>query len=496
MLTFHYLLAASLFFLVGNVLVSGDRVHSDSVVKGIKASKKGYDFVPIHVLIYESQTTKANEFSPAERLLDQINNGLHGFRGRIFGQNESFVGFGTKFITVLPILHEMLITNPDSLVVITDSRDVLINNRHDTMENGAASFSIAVKFREAFNELTTNHTGAIVVSAEAQCCVSALTHASPGGYFNRIDGSRKAKACLSGNETCLWAGDDRAAPWENFMKELMIDRLTTSSNASKDTLEYDDKYLNAGLIVGKVVDLIRTIESAQIDATEDDQAVLTDYMYHHPTSVLLDYAQTLFGNNRLGNRKQKNANGCIFRYGSNSTDKGSLVHSITNTIPLFIHSPGGYYECHDKLSGMLGLSSVSKAARQRFLRRDPVRRKGTECNYGKCAEDEGGSGILSGLADFWNELRDRNNEDETTEDTVSSPPPVVLITNDTEVSSPPPVVLITNVTEVVEDESDSSGSILLDMILDLRKQNEETEPPKPEESSESLSSFIDLLGRD
>lgn len=50
----------------------------------------------------------------------------------------------------------------------------------------------------------------------------------------------------------------------------------------------DDVYLNAGLIVGNAVDLIRIIQAADIMAAKDDQAVLTDFMFRNHNLIVLD----------------------------------------------------------------------------------------------------------------------------------------------------------------------------------------------------------------
>jgi hypothetical protein len=481
MLTFYSIVSFALLCLVRNAVIGGDPSTIHTTRSSTGNDNKEDD--PIHVLIYESiassssssSSSNDNTWDPAEQLLDQINHqGLGGFQGMIFGQNVRYDGFGTKFMTVLPILHSMMNRNPDSLVVITDSRDVLINHRHyhppgHRQKEATMMFkddTIAKHFRRAFHDLTVHYPGSIVVSAEAQCCVSALTHVRPGGYFNHMDGTRKAKACASGTASCLWAGDDQATPWKSFMEDLMMDRMTTTRyQRSKGMMQYDDMYLNAGLVVGKVADLIRIIENIDIESTEDDQAVLTDYMYHHPTTVLLDYAQTLFGNNRRETDVWNKEDGCIFDYRNNSSDSRQLIHKITENSPVFIHSPGGFYECHDKLSTMLGLPSKTKTNRRKHLRR-----KVTECNYARCSEDDGGRlGLFSNLANFLQELRDRN-EDEATESSVlSPPPPPIVIVGDTNTTAlnvdqpavdtvappPPPIVIVgaTNITVPNEDQS-------------------------------------------
>jgi hypothetical protein len=57
----------------------------------------------------------------------------------------------------------------------------------------------------------------------------------------------------------------------------------------------------------------------------------------------------------------------------------------TLTSPLFVHSPGGFLECHDELAAKLGIQQVSATARRRLkeIGRDLSGNK-KQCNYGKC----------------------------------------------------------------------------------------------------------------
>jgi hypothetical protein len=311
----------------------------------------------VHVLVYET-VRDAAEVSTLQR---QIEGRINGLNLTTFGESSRFEGFGNKFVSVLPILREM---DKDSLVVIADSRDVLVNNPYndETYMN-----VLADEFKMTFEELTFEHPGAIVVSAEAQCCVVALTHAAPGSYFN-VDGTRNQLACSSGEPDCQWNGDDKAAPWEMFMKNLMLTRTVADRNV------YDDMYLNAGLIAGRAKDLIRVIEGTKMGKSEDDQAVLTDYMFRHPDEIMLDYGQKMFGNNRAGVAGLSQEAKCIF---NKPSGESRLYHSETGTTPLFVHSPGGFYECHDSLSNVLGIPELSSAERQLW---GTIKKK--KCNYG------------------------------------------------------------------------------------------------------------------
>jgi hypothetical protein len=345
----------------------------------------------LHVLVYETENDALGAESPSQRLVDQINrDGIEGMHATVYGHKNrgGFAGYGSKFSSVVPILELISQSDDDALVVLSDSRDVLVNN---PFNDKTYSKDLVNEFRVAFDDATAFKPKSIVVSAEAQCCVSALTHVPLGGYYN-TDGSRSNIACSSGSEGCLWAGDDKAEPWERFMNERMLQQSFGK--------KYDDAYLNAGLIVGKPKDLLRVILSAQINDNEDDQAVWTDYMYHNPNDIVLDYQQQLFGNNR-GGVANIHDGGCVFH---KQPDSKRLVHMMTHTQPLFLHSPGAFFACHDQMSQALGVPKVGATIRRLLRTHDKSRR--TQCNYGRsgteCNEEteaDGGS-FFGGLFDF------------------------------------------------------------------------------------------------
>lgn len=346
----------------------------------------------IHVLVYETSNKRDNGSFSVETFVHQIDqNKIRGITVDVFGQNTHFDGYGSKFTTVLPILQSM--DDKNTLVVIADSRDVLVNNQYSS-ETTIGS-GLATEFHTIFNQLTVQHPGAIVISAEAQCCVSALTHAQPGSYF-KMDGTRDQRSCWSGKEDCLWAGDDKATPWESFMNAIMLERT--------GGITYDDRFLNAGLIVGTAQNLLRILQVAQIADTEDDQAVLTDYMYRHPSDIILDYQQRLFGNNRggIGSTSSNAASSSISSAGNFEQDRCTftlssstqrLEHTKTGTTPLFIHSPGGYYKCHDHLSNLLGIPAIPVLERQLLQQSRDL-----TSNYGKSeSKDKTVGGLQSYL---------------------------------------------------------------------------------------------------
>jgi hypothetical protein len=290
----------------------------------------------LHLLIYETDAEHTT-------ILEEQVAHIPGITAVVVGHGTTFEGFGSKYEAIIPALRNM---DSDTLVVLSDSRDVLINHPWSSQER-ADGITVGEEFANAFNAVTESYSGAVVASAEAQCCVGALTYATPGDYFDE-DGHRKGRACASGHSPCLWNGDEKAIPWENFMKDLAMSKVEKGN----------DLYLNAGLIAGRAGDLLRVVETADFEVHEDDQAVLTDFMYRRPNELILDYNQMLFGNNR------HDVHGCVFH--AETSDK-RLIHTETGATPLFIHSPGGYVSCHESLASKLGVELHSSADERRML---------------------------------------------------------------------------------------------------------------------------------
>ena len=160
--------------------------------------------------------------SEAASILKETAESLFGLETTIFGVNDSFRGFASKYDSVRPHLFE---TPDDTLCIISDARDVIIN-QHSDFPNPHAAFAI----NSLFNKVQ-NFTGNIVVSAEAQCCVAALTYVEPGDLFG-ADGARRARACASGTPGCMWNGDARREPWRRFFEgRAMAARSRSAASA-------------------------------------------------------------------------------------------------------------------------------------------------------------------------------------------------------------------------------------------------------------------------
>jgi len=288
-------------------------------------------------------------FETDESLQHDPKSPLHFFREKgdtahlqttVYGGKLDYHGFGDKYQTLKPLLEIM---DSDKLVILADARDVVLN-----VPDNEAFASLAVdNFVETYKKLTKDTPGAVVMSAEAQCCVSAMSHAHPSEYFDPITKKRTKRACSSGSDECMWYPSQNIEDWQVFMEDLAF-------NTTGD--ENSDVYLNAGLMVGYPADLINLLNVLDIGPAEDDQAVLSGLMYQFPDMIKLDYKQEMFGNNQW---PKGLIDGCMFE---SQGDHLPLIHTETGTEPLVLHTPGKFYDCLDVL-----IEDLGGVSQQRYL---------------------------------------------------------------------------------------------------------------------------------
>ncbi|KAL3944853.1 MAG: hypothetical protein SGBAC_001055 [Bacillariaceae sp.] len=263
-----------------------------------------------------------------------------GLETTVVGQGSDFNGFGSKYVQLKDALAEIE-GEPETLVAVIDGRDVLLNIGvhvdHREFEDRLEHF-VGV-----FDELTEKKPDAVLISAEQQCCVAALCHAdSPDFYFDPLSGSRKNRACSSGEEGCSWEDNGNVKYWQSMMESEAYTR-TESTDASP--------YLNAGMMVGTAENLINLIQLMDLGEEEDDQAVLSAMYLQFPELIVLDYEQELLGNNAWPKGLE---HGCIYDFDPDTQNDAFLTNVQTKTVPLILHTPGKFYECLDTLIERLG----------------------------------------------------------------------------------------------------------------------------------------------
>lgn len=268
---------------------------------------------------------------------------------KVVAWGEEYGGWGTKIPKVLGVLNRE--TDMDRIVVVADARDVILNAK---VKNSKAD-NVGLRIKKAFEKVIRSAkqniaspglrsaSKPVVISAEAQCCVGALTWSNPGDYFDKSL-KRISRACPSGVGECLHRGDVFQANWTSFMRQT-ANRLGFA--------DVDDIYLNAGLIAGQVRDVKWLYNALQLGPTEDDQAVLSDLMFRRPGRIVLDYRQRLFGNNRWIRGEEK---GCVFDW---SEDRGVNIHRHYDEASVFLHFSNEFFTCYDRLGAPLGFVPVA-----------------------------------------------------------------------------------------------------------------------------------------
>lgn len=252
----------------------------------------------------------------------------------VIGMGTHFGGFSSKHHLAIQRLSAM---DPDDLVILSDYADVLLNPGRGPPGTAFCGF------RDEYMQMMKGRSeDAVVISAEAQCCVGALSYVEPGSLIQRNDTrtSRRKRACNSGASGCMGLGRDKL--WQDFMIGL-------AAKSGHQGTEYP--FLNAGLMAGRAGALAKMLSDIQLDATEDDQAVMTDMLWAFPERFVLDYDQRLFGNARW-----PKSDGCVFKM----DDAGVFSQTETGTKPLFLHTSGKFYKCLRSMAVQVGWNNSAK----------------------------------------------------------------------------------------------------------------------------------------
>jgi hypothetical protein len=236
------------------------------------------------------------------------------------------------------LIKELKKMDEKQLVIVPDSRDVLIN----TIPGGMKSFV------ESFKKMTAKQPRAVIVSADANCCVAAMNHAGAPGMFILDDGTRWERACTSGFGDCLHKGASGDAHWKKYFDQLARDH-------GYDHARFP--YLNGQVLAGRVGDLLRMYEFLQIDPEEDDQALLSEAIYRRPDMLVLDYEQRLFGTNSWNDEHPwhhhhaAKESGCLYDWEQPDAPAavGFFKSRVTGHAPLFIHTSGQFVNCYKKI---------------------------------------------------------------------------------------------------------------------------------------------------
>eukprot|EP00401_Gymnodinium_catenatum_P001251 CAMPEP_0117594452 /NCGR_PEP_ID=MMETSP0784-20121206/73210_1 /TAXON_ID=39447 /ORGANISM="" /LENGTH=1004 /DNA_ID=CAMNT_0005396515 /DNA_START=126 /DNA_END=3136 /DNA_ORIENTATION=- len=271
------------------------------------------------VILYESDPFQERAANYVNELIES------GWAIMVLGVGKQWDSWGEKQRMIRDRISTL---HPDQLVVISDARDVMLN----PLPESKKAFTAAFKHIEASGTFGNNR--AVIFSSEESCCVAAMSTVEPGQLI-AADGRRNKYAL--GNST--FRGDMFVQPWIDFF-----------NNAAKQRGHGDTSFpfLNAGLFTGRAKEIIELIDFVKLEDFEDDQAIFSEAMYRKRESVLLDYDQLLFGNT-FWRLCEHGKNGCLERWRP-SNDNTYWMSQRTGTAPVFLHTPGHFWECYDTLA--------------------------------------------------------------------------------------------------------------------------------------------------
>lgn len=258
-----------------------DIENSDEVKEALLANNYGRflangqqeqeDFREVHLLVYERDPmiSRTRHFA--------------GLRSQLFGpltgpshnEQQPHPSFASA-------MEQLRTLSPEALVVLGDSeRDVASNNQYAAL----------AAFKDFFNSRLQRDSHQIVVAAAPECCVAALSHIDlDQGLFvvDKQSNLRRNGLRTCSDDNCPPAADDdpMARVWQHTQQTLATQHGHVGASHA---------YLDADLMAGRASDLLRVLEVADIKATEDATAVLTDLRRQRPDMIVLDYDQHLFG---------------------------------------------------------------------------------------------------------------------------------------------------------------------------------------------------------
>lgn len=289
----------------------------------------------VHILLYDSKadrhykTTGDASEAPSSLQFFRERSAIANVYTTVYGgklQHSTVSPSNSKFQLLRPLL-EVFPSNHNSnddndpLVIVGDADHVAFNVPEHA-ENAQAAVDT---FVERFHRLTQQaHAPAAVVFAADDTCSTLLLEEEGTKKYDDVQ-------------------HEMIELWKNDMSHRADEVLPKGSESYYI-------YLNSGLLVGRPQDMLRMLDTLQLDPTDDDESVLTSLMLARPDLIVLDYQQELFGTNTVPSKDL--AEDC--RYMSQD-DAVPLVHTELETQPLLLQTSGQYHEaCLDFLIEQMG----------------------------------------------------------------------------------------------------------------------------------------------
>ena len=243
----------------------------------------------------------------------------------ILGQQDTkWKGWGHRMRTYFDYFHNntngngTYLTN-DTFVVMFDGRDCIFQKPWNV---------VVETLIRAYHQVNQR----IIVGTEIWCCTSKMNN-----HLYRLPGMAEGVGC-GGYYVQFMRNQSRIAFEQRIQGKV--------GNFSESPF----KYLNAGMIFGRVGELRELLEDVKPflgGPFWDDQAKLTQLFYKNASRFYLDYDQQYFSNSDGTNVMWwMPGHGCFYHY--NETLK-SFVNNLTNSNPVLIHTSGRHWPCYNKI---------------------------------------------------------------------------------------------------------------------------------------------------
>jgi hypothetical protein len=217
---------------------------------------------------------------------------------KVVGVGKEWTGWYGRFTEYSLFLKNI---HPDTFVLITDARDVVINENYSKF------------IKKALREYSKK-PGTVICGTEQNCCTK--------------DPNNSLRSSKISNDIT-----DHIQEYKRFME------LKAGNNYYK--------YIQFGLLFGKANDFLKLFSIMDLKPGDDDQTMLYKLFYEDDTILNLDYSGILFSNApSLDNESDT----CYYdwNYWNNA-----FRNTITNNIPSLIQTPGSYWSCYDMLLSKL-----------------------------------------------------------------------------------------------------------------------------------------------
>ena len=163
----------------------------------------------------------------------------------ILGKGEKWNGWYGRFLVYQNYMKSI---NPDTYVLLTDARDVVINEQ----------YSIFIK------KALEMYDNRVIISTEPNCCTRDVT----------------GRARSSNIPIHI----------KNHVYQVYKPFMEKRANGSYA------KYLNFGLQFGKAKDFVKLFSIMDLKPGDDDQTIMYKLFFDNPDLVKVDYTETIFSN--------------------------------------------------------------------------------------------------------------------------------------------------------------------------------------------------------